>query len=137
MPKVRENPEKWARNSSQAGVSYKEGTDNPRRQWEEAALDGEGNFEVGITQAISNKRYSKGITKAGQEAYKAAIAEKGVSRFTQGVVTPSAKARYKSGFAPYVTALEALTLPPRQPKGQNIERVRLVNDAMIAEKNKA
>ena len=136
MPNVRENPDKWARNSSTAGQSYKEGTETPRRQWLEATLEGEDNYNLAIAQAVANGRYGKGVQKSGQPRYAAAITEKGISRFTQGVLIPSAKARYQAGFKPFAAVLEALTLPPKQPKGQNLERVRIVSEALIAEKNK-
>ena len=134
MPAVRENPEKWARNSASAGPSYKEGALNPRREWESSAIEAEGLYESGISAAIADKRFGKGIQRAGQAKYDLGIKEKGVTRFTQSVVLPSSKSNYKKGFDPFADAIRAVTLPPRQPKGQNLERVRVIQDALIAEK---
>ena len=134
MPAVRENENKWARNSGTAGPSYLEGAKNPRRPWEESAIEGEANYETGIQAAIAQKRFSAGIKKSGQKRYDEGITEKGVVRYRQAVALPSSKARYKTGFDPFADAIRAVDLPPRQPKGQNIERVRAIQDALIAEK---
>ena len=134
MPAVRENPEKWARNSASAGPSYKEGTASPRRPWEASAIEGEGNYEAGVTAAIADKRFSAGIQKAGQARYDSGVREKGLSRYTQAVVLKSSQDRYKTGFDPYADAIRQVDLPPRQPKGQNIGRVRAIQDALIARK---
>ena len=134
MPAVRENPEKWARNSASAGPSYKEGALNPRREWESSAVEAEGLYESGITAAIADKRFSKGIEKVGNVKYEQGIKEKGVQRYTQTVVLPSSKAAYKKGFDPFADAIRGVDLPPRGPKGQNLERVRAIQDALMAEK---
>ena len=136
MPAVRENPDKWARNSGTAGPSYLEGANNPRRPWEEAAVEGEANFAASMQLVIAEGRRAKGIIKSGQRRYDEGIKEKGVVRYRQAVALPSSKARYKTGFDPFADAIRAVTLPPRQPKGQNIERVRVIQDALIAEKAK-
>lgn len=134
MPAVRENPDKWARNSGTAGPSFLEGTANPRRPWEESAIAGEANFATSMGVVISEERRAKGIAKSGQRRYDEGIKEKGVLRYRQAVALPSSKARYKTGFDPFADAIRAVDLPPRQPKGQNIERVRVIQDALIAEK---
>jgi len=134
MPAVRENPDKWARNSGLAGPSYLEGTANPRRPWEESAIEGEANFNASMQSVLADERRAKGIAKSGQLRYDAGIKEKGVTRYRQAVALPSSKARYKTGFDPFADAIRAVSLPPRQPKGQNIERVRAIQDALIAKK---
>ena len=131
---VRENSTKWARNGSSAGPSYKEGTDSPRRAWEGAAIAGEPNYGLGVNQAVANGSFSKGVRKSGQARYDTAINEKGISRFTQAMALPSSKTRYEAGFGPFAAKMRSVDLPPKQPKGLNLERVRLVNDAMIAQK---
>ena len=131
---VRENPDKWARNVAASGPSYKEGTANPHEDWEPAAKAGEDLFGVAMGQAITNRSREKGIERAGQARYDTATLEKGIVRFAAAGNVPSNKARYKANFGRFAAALRSVDLPPKQPKGQNLERVAAVNDAMIAEK---
>ena len=134
MPAVRRNPKKWARNAGNAGPSYKEGTDNPRRPWEESAVEGEANFAAVMPLVVSEARRQKGIERVGQQKYNTGVKEKGITRFTQSVALPSSMSNYDKGFEPFADAIEAVDLPPKGPKGQNLERVRVIQDALIAEK---
>mgnify|MGYP001593738980 CR=1 FL=1 len=137
MPAVRGNPGKWARNAAASSQEYAQGVQNPRRSWQQAAGAAGSNYQVGVQQAISQNRYESGVQKAGDTKYKQGVQEKGVARFGQGVSTQSAQGRYQQGFAPYESAIEGVTLPPRGPKGQNLARVQAIQDAMIAQKASA
>lgn len=125
---VRNNPSKWARNSAGASADYASGAQNPRRSWAESTQASEGNYEAGVQEAIGRKAFSKGVQDAGDSKWKAGIQEKGRARYSQGVAV--AQDEYQKGFAPYVSTLNSLTLPPRGPKGQNYQRSQLVGEAM-------
>jgi hypothetical protein len=129
---VRQNPEKYARNASNAAGDYLSGAQSPRRSQSAAAIAAEPNYEAGVQAAISRKAYSVGLRKAGDAAWQKGITEVGRARYQQGVA--NAKDDYAAGFAPYASVLGGLSLPPRGPKGTNYQRVQAVGDALRAKK---
>lgn len=134
MPAVRENPKKWARNSSQAGPSYLQGTEDPKVPWEDAAEAAEPTYVSQVQAAIAEGRFGKGVKKAGNAKYKAGAKEKGAPRYTRSVQLPSSQENYSKGFKPFADRIRATELTPRGPKGQNLIRVQEIQDALIAEK---
>lgn len=134
MPKVRRNAQKWARNSQTAGQSYIEGVEDPKREWEPAAIEGEELFGSVMQSVITNRSREKGIQRVGQKKYDTGVREKGLTRFRQAVGLPSSLSNYNAGFEPFAKAIETVELPPKQPKGQNLSRVQAIQDALIAEK---
>ena len=135
MPiKVRHNPKKWARNAGNAGPSYKEGTDNPKRPWLESAVDGEANFAAVMPVVVSEERRRKGIEKVGQRKYDFGVDKKGLPRYLQGVGLKESEDNYDVGFKPFADEISRLDLPPKQPAGQHLGRVRVIQDALIAKK---
>ena len=125
---------KWIRVSSTAGKEYQEGIENPRADWAERTAAAEPAYEQGVQQAIQNKSFSKGVLRAGTAKWQKAAREKGPIRWQQGIA--GAAAAYESGFAPYRKVIEALTLPPRGPKGspENILRAAAIAKALHDEK---
>lgn len=121
---------KWARRTSNASAEYTEGIKNPRKDWAAETKAAEDNFEQGIIDAIADKRFGKGVARTGTAGWQEAALSKGPARFSAGV--QGAEGKYEAGFAPYRTAIENLTLPPRGPKGsaQNIERVKIIADTL-------
>lgn len=125
MPKVKANfAGKWARVTPQRTEDYKQGIQNPRQSWQQATLAAEANQAAGVQQAITEKRFAKGVQKAGDSAWQQGALNKGTTRFGEGVQL--AQEKYQSGFAPYAQVIESTTLPPRFAKGdpRNVERVR-------------
>lgn len=137
MPKVKSNfASKWARVTPQRTEDYQQGVQNPKVPWAEATLAAEKNQEAGIQEAIRDKRFAKGVQKAGNSAWQQGALQKGVNRFGEGVQVSQEK--YASGFAPYAQIIESTTLPPRFPKGdpRNVERVRVMAQALRNKKVK-
>lgn len=122
--------EKWSRQSQASEKSYAEGIENPRADWADQTAKAAGAYESGVTQAISNKSFEKGVRAAGTNKWQENSRSKGPGRWSQGVRL--SKAAYERGFAPFRQVLENLTLPPRGPKGDpgNIDRVRVVAEAL-------
>lgn len=117
---------KWARRAGSAGQEYAEGVANPRVSWAQATTAAAAAQAAGVQQAITEKRFEKGVARAGDETWKKGAMTKGPGRFAEGVA--GAEAAYAAGVAPYTAAIESLKLPPRGPKGdpRNLERVKVV-----------
>ena len=133
MPQVKpisEIVDKWQRRASVAGPDYAAGIASPRRDWEEATKAAEGAQKAGIEQAIANGSFVKGVTKAGTAKWKRKAQDVGAARFGPGVA--AAKADYQAGFAPFISVIEGITLPPRGPKGdpRNYERTQIIGEAL-------
>jgi len=121
---------KWARQSASSGPEYEAGIRNPRRNWAEATQDAEAMYEAGVQKAIQSKRFGKGVAKAGNAKWQREALKKGPGRWIAGI--GASEDAYKTGFAPYRTVIEGVTLPARAPKGdpQNIQRVAIIAKAL-------
>lgn len=117
---------KFSTRASAASGDYKDGVAASGAEWQANALAGEGNFEQGITQAIADKRYGKGISAAGAQKFVQNATTLGPQRFQTGVA--QAEGAYQRGVQPHLDAMRALDLPKRGPKGseQNKQRANIV-----------
>jgi len=113
---------------------YRVGVENPRRDWATATKASESAYEMGVTQAIAKKRFGKGVSASGTEAWQRGAVEKGTARWGPGVTM--AQDKYAKNFAPYRDAIERVTLPPRFARRdpRNLARVKAVVDALSAAK---
>ena len=102
----------------------------------EATTKAAGNQAAGIQEAIREKRFEKGVAKAGDQTWQQGALTKGVARFGEGVQL--AQQKYAANFAPYAQVIESTSLPPRYPKGdpRNIERVKVIATALRNKKVK-
>jgi len=125
---------KWGRVTAQSGESYEEGVRNPRTPWKTATAAAEARWNEGVTQAISNKRFAKGVTKSSDETWQTGAIQKGVPRFGAGVAV--AQEKYSAAIAPYLAVISATDIGPKYAKGdpRNIERVRKLALALHAKK---
>ena len=127
---VSESANKWVKRAGAASAEYKLGVQNPRVPWEEATLAAVDAQEAGVTEAITNKSFEKGVRSAGTGKWQRKAVEVGAPRFGPGVA--AAKSDYEAGFAPFASVIAGITLPPRGPKGdpRNFERVKIIGDAL-------
>lgn len=128
--------EKWQRVTPTRVADYTEGVQNPRVDYQAATVAAEPSYEAGIQQAISQKRFSKGVRTAGTARWQQKSVEVGSSRWPQGV--QAAGGDYEKGFAPFRDTIERTQLPPRGPAGdpRNIERVATIARALRSTKVK-
>jgi len=126
--------DKWTRVTPGRTEDYKLGIMNPRRDWMEETLAAEGNYKAGVDAAQAKGMFKKGVEKAGTSKWKDKALKKGPGRFAEGVYL--AGPDYEKGFAPYHAAIERVDLGPRFPKRdpRNLDRVRKIVDALVAEK---
>jgi hypothetical protein len=128
--------EKWTRVTPGRTEDYKIGIQNPRRDWAEEAGAAEGNYKAGVDAAQAKGLFKKGVEKAGTGKWRDKALKKGPGRFSEGVYI--AGPDFAKGFAPFQAAIAAADLGPRFPKRdpRNLERVKKVVDAVVAEKLK-
>lgn len=128
--------EKWTRVTPGRTEDYKLGIQNPKRDWAEEATAAVANYKAGVDAAHAKGLFVKGIAKAGTAKWKDKALKKGPGRFAEGVYI--AGPDYEKGFAPYHAAIEKVDLGPRFPRRdpRNLERVKKIVDALIAEKVK-
>jgi len=122
--------DKWARVTPGRTEDYKEGINNPRRSWSAEAAASKENYKAGVDKAHTDNRFVKGITKAGDTKWKTKALAKGPGRFAEGVT--DAQGDYEKGIAPFLSAIQAVDLGPRFPKGdiRNLDRVKKVTEAV-------
>lgn len=121
---------KWQRVASVSQESYTEGVNNPRADWAKATADAEARYTTGVQQAISAKRFGKGVARAGTAKWQKGATEKGPGRWSQGISL--AGDAYKNGFQPYHAELGRIVYPAKGAKGDpnNNRRVDAVTKAM-------
>ncbi len=126
--------DKWTRVTPGRTEDYKLGIQNPKRDWEEETLAGKENWKSGVDAAAANDLFAKGVKLAGSAKWREKALKKGPGRFSEGVYL--AGPDYEKGFAPYHAAIERVDLGPRFPKRdpRNLERVKKIVDALVAEK---
>jgi len=127
---------KWATVTPGRAEDYRLGIESPRRDWEAATAGSEPAYQAGVTQAIAEKRFGKGVHAAGTEKWQRGALEKGTQRWGPGVAM--AESQYAAGFGPIRDAIERVTLPPRYARRdpRNLNRVKAIVDAVIAASKK-
>jgi len=127
MPKVRKGAaDRWVQRASIAGEDYRAGVMDPRRDWQEATRAARDAWRQGIQQAMTEGRWERGVSQVSSQEWAQRAASLGAERYAPGV--QASQNIYAARVAPYLQAIESLTLPPRGPKGdpRNIERVRVI-----------
>ncbi len=121
---------KWASRSQNAAQAYTDGVKNPKRDWAATTAAAETNWTAGVTNAATNKRFSAGVTRVGNDGWSTGAVNKGASRYGPGVAAGAPK--FTANFGRFQTVLSNLTLPPRFPKGdpQNYARVQAIGTAL-------
>jgi hypothetical protein len=125
---------KWARVTPGRAEDYKQGIQNPKRDWAEEAAASKDNWKAGVDAAAAKDMFSKGVTAAGTKKWQSKALAVGPGRFSEGVY--KAEDDYSKGFAPYRDAIDRVDLGPRYPRRdpRNLERVKKVVDALTAVK---
>jgi hypothetical protein len=118
---------------ARAGVAagdYTAGVNGTTKDQAALAIAAKDSWAAGVQAAVQNGSYVRGLTKSGTAKWKANAAGIGASRYAPGVA--NAQQAYVTGFGPYLTVLQNLTLSQRYPRGdpRNTQRVIDVNTAL-------
>lgn len=126
--------DKWTRVTPGRTEDYKLGIQNPKRDWADETAAAEENWKAGIDAAANKGLFGKGVVKAGSKKWQEKALKKGPGRFAEGVYI--AGPDYETGFKPFRDAIERVDLGPKFPRRdpRNLDRVKRVVDALIAEK---
>lgn len=126
--------DKWTRVTPGRTEDYKLGIRNPRRDWADETEAAAPNYKMGVDAAHAKGLFAKGVAKAGTKKWQEKALAKGPGRFAEGVYI--AGPDFEDGFKPYHDAISRVDIGPRFPKRdpRNLERVKRIVDAMIAQK---
>lgn len=102
---------RYRTNASAAAGTYVSEATSPETDWETPTMEAEGDWQEGVARAAEMGFFSAGVRRAGNAKYKERIAAVGESRYRTGVTSGSAE--YAEKMAPFLNALEAMTLPPK------------------------
>ena len=121
---------RFVKYAPQRADRYEDGVRNPAEDWAKETKDAEPNYEKGVTAAIARKAFGKGVTKCGTARQQTKTIEKGLVRWTEGI--QGAEPDMAAAMGPVVAVLQATTLPPRYPTGddRNYERSKTVGKAL-------
>jgi len=128
---------KYVNNTGNAGQSYQDGINNPRRDWLAATQAAEGTWATSVQAAVTAGSYAKGITSDAQQKQKANAITLGVGRYPAG--TKNAAASWAKFTQPVLDAMAAVPDLPRGPKmsQQNFDKQHaFAAAAASAKKNK-
>ena len=133
MPAIRSLADiatKWSTVTPQRAADYEAGVKDPKKDWAAQTAAAEGAYESGVTEAITQKRFSRGVKDAGTAKWQDKTIKVGVGRWGPGV--RAAQGDYEKGFAPYHDTIARTTLPPRFGRGdpRNIDRVATIAAAL-------
>lgn len=115
-----------------AASRYKEAI--PGIAWQAAAVDGQELYEAQMRDSEVLARRAKNIAKVSDSAFQSAMEKKGApviaSRMTE------AADKQASNFAPYKSAIEAVSLPDRtaDPMTNIDQRLKPIVSALVAKK---
>lgn len=125
---------KFVARAGQAGGDYANGVKDAGQNWQDKASASEGTYAAGVQAAIGDKRYSRGVTKAGAARYVSQASSIGAQRYPQGVA--NAGPTYQQNVQPYLDTIASVTLPQRMPKGDpaNWNRSMAVGQALRQKK---
>lgn len=125
---------KWSSRAQAAGPDYAAGVKSTTKDWAGVTAASADSWGQGVSQAVSDGRFTKGVTAAGTDKWRNASATKGAQRYPQGVST--GQPAFAAGFAPMLQVIQNVNLPPRSPRGSpnNIQRVSAIASALHAKK---
>src|SRR6266851_46854 len=106
--------QKYVSNTGNAGQSYQEGINNPRRDWLAATTAAEGTWTAAVQAAASSGAFGKGLNQDSASKQKSNAITLGVGRYPTG--TKNAAASWAKFTQPVLDAMAAVPDLPRGPK---------------------
>jgi len=106
---------KFVRNASAAAGEYTSGVQASGQDWATNTAAAGDNYAAGVTAAISDGRFLRGVSEAGAQKFVQRATTLGAQRYPTGV--GAAEAEWAKNTEPSLQVLRSLSLPPRRPKG--------------------
>jgi len=129
IPASADIAKKWGDVTPGRAAYYESETPKASGIWESNASGAKGTYKAAVADPKIGDRFAGGIKgKAAKFARK--VTDVGVARFGPGVT--AAVGDMQSGFDPYVSALAAVEVPDRGPRGDagNYEIVKKIGDPL-------
>lgn len=122
---------KFVTRAQAAAGDYKTGVANAGATWEQNTAASEQQYEAGVQQSITNKKYTKGVAGKGGKFQTNAV-NLGSQRYGPGVA--NAQTAYQTGMAPVLQVLQGIQLPAKGFRGspQNQARSNAVASALAS-----
>lgn len=135
IPTISEVSKKWSTVTPGRKSYYISGVQKVT-DWAGPTAEAEGNYETGVTEAIADKRFGKGVVKTGTAGWKEPTIRKGGRNWGPGVRDGGPK--YEKNFAPFMTEIRARKAdePPKFPKGSPENLARVEHYAMALRRKK-
>ena len=130
---VQSSATKFVRRAQAAAPDYQKGVQGAGAHWQAQATAANDTYVAGVTTAANAGRYRNGVANKASK-YETNASGKGAQRYPQGVA--QAGPNWATGFQPYASTLQSLTLPARRPKGDpsNYQISQAVGDALHKKK---
>lgn len=125
---------KWADRARGAATEFATEAEASADVWARNTQAAKDTYGMAISAAGMKDRFARGVARAGAAKFARKIRDVAAGRFSGGV--DAATVDYKAGAEPYYSALAALTLPTRKPRGDpgNIARVEAVTKTLNAKR---
>ncbi len=126
--------EKYKRRASQASPDYLAGVKAPKKDWATETAAASENYGAGVSAAIANGSFEKGVQAAGTPKWARKAVAVGAGRFGPGVA--AAAPDYSEKMGKVLSTIEGISLPPRGAKGdpRNYARSQAIGEALNAAK---
>jgi hypothetical protein len=126
---------KFATNGAAGSGNYAAGVQG-NQNWATQTEAAEPTWSAGVSAASSQKRFSRGVAKAGQGKWQANAVRKGQPRFQQAMSDPQTANNWNTQFAPYAQVIAGITKPPKGVRGSpsNYAIVQQIGDALHQKK---
>lgn len=127
---------KWGSRASGASNDYVEGAKNTSKDQSALAVAAIPRMKTALNQAIDSGRVARGLQAAGKGGWQNGITTKGAGRYSEGVSSAQAQAKYSTNSGAYDSARNAASSIPRGDKGSasNLNRVAAVVNALHKQK---
>ena len=106
--------QKYTQNTANAGQSYKDGINNPRRDWLASTTAAENTWAQAVTAAANNGAFGKGLTQDASAKQKNNAINLGANRYPTG--TANAAPAWVKFTQPVLDAMAGVPDMPRGPK---------------------
>lgn len=115
---------KYGRRVAAAGQDYADGVMNPSRPWAEATVAGAARYQQGLQESIAEKRFERGVQRAGNAKWQERASTKGQTNYTAAANEAAAAYSQRAGevMAAASAARQAAERIPTTTQEERIQR---------------
>ena len=123
-----EAAKKWASRISVSTADFSAGVQRSRG-WQAPTLAAKENWATGVSNAVANDKFSKGVSQSSDSEWKTRTSAAS-SAWSSGAARSTD--RMRTGIGKTLAVIQGVSLPARGPRGSdgNYERVRAIGRAL-------